>query len=253
MFAMFDDRRRRNPSSARTRLIAAAATLVLVAGVGSLRLSGTQHVGSQRLDVSPLQWTRPVEEETRRRVLSVLSRLIGDGDDQVRESAQRGLEAIAALPAGTMVVASPCRGNCVMFNPVPVTPSAIIFEIETEHALLDLHSQDNAVRRDAVFRLLGRTENSAEALAQLLQDPDPTIRSAAAMRLDSVVFPAAAQGWIGLLGDPDASLRERAAISLGAIGDPSAIDPLEAALLNDASPDVRRQAVRSLGLIAAGG
>ncbi len=73
------------------------------------------------------------------------------------------------------------------------------------------------------------------------------------MHLDSVVFPPAVPGWIVLLGDSDQSLRERAAISLGAIGDPSAIDPLTSTMLNDASPDVRRQAARSLGLIAAGG
>ena len=72
------------------------------------------------------------------------------------------------------------------------------------------------------------------------------------MHRDSVVFPPAVPGWIVLLGDSDESLRERAAISLGAIGDPSAIDPLTSTL-NDASPDVRRQAARSLGLIAAGG
>jgi len=206
--------------------------------------------GSDRVDISQAHWSRSVAEETRRRIGDVLSRLVGDSDDQVREAALHGLDAINALPRGTVVVASPCRGNCVVFD--ARMASAIMFEMETKHALFAL-SLDNTVRRDAVFRLIGRTESSAEALAQLLQDPDPAIRSAAAIKFDSVVFPAAVPGWIALLTDNDASLRERAAISLGAIGDPSAIDPLEAALLNDASPDVRRQAVRSLALIAAGG
>jgi HEAT repeat protein len=125
--------------------------------------------------------------------------------------------------------------------------------MRTKHALLELESRDPTVRQRGVGRLTGRTESSAAVLAELLQDSDAQVRRLAAIQLDSVVFPPAVQGWIVMLGDWDDSLRERAAISLGAIGDPLAIDPLTSTMLNDASPHVRRQAARSLGLIAAGG
>jgi HEAT repeat protein len=107
-------------------------------------------------------------------------------------------------------------------------------------------------RRQAVTKLWRESETGAETLAELLRDPDPQIRRLAAIRLDSVTFPPAVPAWIDLLADQDDSLRERAAISLGAIGDPAAVDGLTSVLLNDSNPDVRRQAARSLGLIAAG-
>jgi hypothetical protein len=262
--AILDNTRRRDDSSRRTRLIAAAATAVVVVTVGVLRLSGSQNggvaprvtglqtdAGSGRMDFSQLQWTRSIDEETRRRVAGVLTAALRDGDGEVRDTAQQALGAIANVSAGTALVSSPCRGNCVVGD--ARMPSAVFFEMQTKLALLELQSGDSALRRRGIGRLMGRTESSAAALAELLQDADPQIRALAAIHLDSVVFPAALPGWIALLGDSDASLRERAAISLGAIGDPSAIDPLTSTLLNDASPDVRRQAARSLGLIAAGG
>jgi beta-lactamase regulating signal transducer with metallopeptidase domain len=263
MCAILDNTRRRDASSRRTRLIAAAATAAVVVAIGALRLSavpntavaphvsGPQTVaGPERLDFSQVQWTRPIDEETRRRVAAVLSGLLGDSDGQVRDAAQQALDAIGDLPPGTVVVSSPCHGNCVVAGTMP---SALIFEMKTRLAMLEIQSRDRTQRYRGVTRLMGRTESSAETLVQLLQDDDPQIRVAAAIHLDSVVFPGAVPGWIALLGDSDASLRERAAISLGAIGDPSAIDPLAATLINESNPDVRRQVVRSLGIIAAGG
>jgi beta-lactamase regulating signal transducer with metallopeptidase domain len=272
MSAILDDTRLRQASSHRTRLIVTAAAVVAVIGVGTLRLSGAQNAAiaphvtglrldaAGRMDLSQIQWTRPVEEETRRTVVGALTAALRDGDERVRAAAQEALDAIAQVPAGTVLVSSPCRGNCVGEVGDPLVPSAlafsphsIMFEMRTKHALLELQSSDSAVRQRGVGRLMGRTESSAVALAELLQDTDRRVRTLAAMHLDSVVFPPAVPGWIVLLGDSDESLRERAAISLGAIGDPSAIDPLTSTMLNDASPDVRRQAARSLRLIAAGG
>jgi HEAT repeat protein len=128
----------------------------------------------------------------------------------------------------------------------------VIFETETKMALWGLDSRIDTARRHAVTRLSAHSETGAGALAELLRDPDPEVRTLAAIRLDSMIFPPAVPGWIDLLVDKDDSLRERAVISLGAIGDPVAIDGLTSVLLNDPNPDVRRQAARSLGLIAAG-
>jgi beta-lactamase regulating signal transducer with metallopeptidase domain len=272
MSAILDDTRLRQASSHRTRLIVTAAAVVAVIGVGTLRLSGAQNAAiaphvtglrtgaAGRMDFSQIEWTRPVEEETRRTVAGALTAALRDRDERVRAAAQQALDAIAQIPGGTVLVSSPCRGNCVGEVGDPLVPSAlafsphsIMFEMRTKQALLELQSSDSAVRQRAVGRLMGWTESSAVALAELLQDTDRRVRTLAAMHLDSVVFPPAVPGWIVLLGDSDESLRERAAISLGAIGDPSAIDPLTSTMLNDASPDVRRQAARSLGQIAAGG
>jgi HEAT repeat protein len=130
---------------------------------------------------------------------------------------------------------------------------ALIFETETKMALWELESRADTARRHAVLRLWAHSETGANTLAELLRDPDPEVRTLAAIRLDSVIFPPAVPGWVALLVDEDGSLRERAAISLGAIGEPAAIDALTSVLLNDPNSDVRRQAARSLGLIATGG
>lgn len=128
----------------------------------------------------------------------------------------------------------------------------VLFESETKMALLELARRTDTARRHAVPRLWAHSETGAEMLSELLGDPDPEVRALAAIRLDSVIFPPAVPRWIDLLADKDDSLRERAAISLGAIGDPAAVTALTSVLLDDPNPDVRRQAARSLSLIATG-
>jgi beta-lactamase regulating signal transducer with metallopeptidase domain len=270
VFAILDSTRRRDAASF-TGWIAAAATIVIVVAVGTLRLSGAQGQtgaapaasaqqtlsrallagGLQGMDSSQPAWTRTVDEETRGRVAGILQGLLSDGDGAVRDAARQALDAVQAVPAGTVLISSPCRGNCVSSD--LTMPAAVLFEMQARLALVEIARQDRESRLHGAWKLIGRTESSAEALARLLQDDDPQVRTAAAIHLDSVVFPAAVPGWIALLSDRDESLRERAAISLGAIGDPAAIDALEAALANESSSNVRRQAARSLGLIAAGG
>src|SRR5262249_48931571 len=158
--------------------------------------------GFQRLDTSQPRWTRAVDEQTRSRAAAVLQGLLSDGDGAVRNTAKQALDAIQALPPGTILVSSPCHGNCIVSD--LTMPSAVFFEMRTRLALLDIASLDSAQRQRGVWKLIGRTETSAEALATLLQDDDPQIRTAAAIHLDSVVFPAAVPGWIALLGDDDA-------------------------------------------------
>jgi beta-lactamase regulating signal transducer with metallopeptidase domain len=262
MFAIVDRACRRDPLTPRTRLLAIAVIAALVATLGALRLSAARtpsFTSNATLQASgpggpAFEWTRAVDEEIRERVANILEAAAGrDSDADVRDVADRALQTIRAMPGGTVVVSSPCYGTCGFGNSTLPAPAAILFEIETKMALRELGSNVDTTRREAVNRLPARYETAIEVFAELLRDPDPQIRSLAAIRLDSVRLPAAVPGWMALLVDSDDSLRERAAISLGAIGDPAAIDALTSVLLNDHNTDVRRQAARSLGLIATGG
>jgi hypothetical protein len=261
MFAIVDRSRQRGTLSPRTRLVATAVVVALVATFGALRLSATR-TQSFAPGVRPLQTTRPggpafewmreVDEETRQRVAGALDATSRDNDAQVRAAAERALQTIQEMPRGTVTVSGACRGTCVVGTGGLPSMAQVIFETETKMALWGLDSRIDTARRHAVTRLSAHSETGAGALAELLRDPDPEVRTLAAIRLDSMIFPPAVPGWIDLLVDKDDSLRERAVISLGAIGDPVAIDGLTSVLLNDPNPDVRRQAARSLGLIAAG-
>jgi beta-lactamase regulating signal transducer with metallopeptidase domain len=263
MFAIVDRSRQRGPLSPRTGLVTTAVVVALVAALGTLRLSAARTQSSMPGVISlhaagpggpAFEWRREVDEETRQRVASALDAATNrDSDEEVRAVANRALQTIRAMPEGTVVVSSPCRGTCLLGNGELPAPAAVLFEIQTKMALLELSSRVDTTRREAVTRLPPRYGTAIEVLADLLRDPDPQVRRLAAIRLDSVTFPPAVPGWVALLVDEDDSLRERAAISLGAIGDPAAIDSLTSVLLNDPNSDVRRQAARSLGLIAAGG
>jgi beta-lactamase regulating signal transducer with metallopeptidase domain len=256
MFAIVDRSRRRDALSPRMRLWVPAAVVALVAAVGTLRLSAarTQSFAPGGMPAQAMgpggplfEWMRAVDEETRRRVASALDEATNrDSDEQVRAVAERALQMIREMPEGTVNVSGTCRGNCVVGTAgLPSMASEIM-------ALWELESRTDSSRRHAVTRLSAHSEAGAGTLAELLHDRDPEVRTLAAIRLDSVVFPPAVPGWIGLLVDEHDSLRERAAISLGAIGDPAAIDALASVLLNDPNADVRRQAARSLGRIATG-
>jgi beta-lactamase regulating signal transducer with metallopeptidase domain len=263
MFAIVDGSRRRGPLSPRHGRVAISVVVALVAAFGTLRLSaartqsftpGVMSLHGAGLGGPAYEWRREVDEETRQRVASALEAAANrDGDEHVRAVADHALQTIRDLPVGTVVVSSPCRGTCLFGNGDLPAPAAVLFDVQTKMALWELSSGVDTVRREAVTRLPPRYGTAIEVLAELLRDPDPEIRTLAAIRLDSVVYPPAVSGWVALLVDEDGSLRERAAISLGAIGDPAAIDALTSVLLNDPNSDVRRQAARSLGRIAAGG
>ena len=255
MFAIVDTSRRRGALSPRSRLLAIAVVVAAVAVLGGLRLSAARtqsfSAGAMSLQASgpggpQFEWTREVDDETRRRVGGALDAASRDNDAQVRAVAERALQTIREMPQGTVAVSARCRGNCVVETGLPSMATAIF-------SMLQLESRRETTRRQAVLRLSPHSETGAETLAGLLRDPDPEVRTLAAIRLDSVIFSPAVPGWIDLLVDEDDNLRERAAISLGAIGDPAAIDALTSVLLNDRNPDVRRQAARSLGRIATGG
>jgi hypothetical protein len=181
--------------------------------------------------------------ETWWRVANVLGTVVHDRSDSVRHEAERALAAMPSPSDTSLVIETPCRGNCTRGE----TPWTFVM---TTLAARFLESDDPQERKAALGQL-PRTGRGTEALAERLTDSDREVRTWAAIRLDSFRSTTALSGWTFLLRDGDASLRERAAISLGIIGDARAIDPLTATL-DDPDPVVRYQAVRALANIALG-
>lgn len=290
MLSILDPHRRRHAPSRPVRVVVTSAVGLAVLLVGALQLSAMNQASPRQLDsttgaltrrlpdppqvaaalgmrpaelaavlrnmrdqvkgpghdMAIREWTRLVDRETRQRIAGALAPGLNDADDSVRQTAT---EALAALPHsdGPVLVTTPCRGNCVGSHD-DMWESLMIMWLSS-----DLQSPDLEIRTRAVQRLPLRSASGMRLLSDALMDREPRVRTLAAIKLDSVVSPAAVPGWLSLLTDADASLRERAAISLGVIGDPNAIDALTATMINDAEPVVRQQAARSLGLIASGG
>ena len=86
-----------------------------------------------------------------------------------------------------------------------------------------------------------------EPVMELLNDPDPEIRSAAMVVAGSFDDPRMVPATIGMLKDEDWWIRISAVETLGRIGDKRAVEPL-IATLDD--PDARWAAVEALGRIA---
>lgn len=89
--------------------------------------------------------------------------------------------------------------------------------------------------------------NVVETLVELLHDPHPPVREAAARSLGERAAPGALPHLTERLADPDDEVREEAAVALGRIGDPAAVDGLARALVEDPREDVRKAAAWALG------
>jgi HEAT repeat protein len=101
-----------------------------------------------------------------------------------------------------------------------------------------------ALKQDPdLTRRLGR--RALLPLLNALTDPDPALRSNAALVLGQLKDPRALPGLIQALSDPDLDVRWQAAEALGQIGDPQAAQALVAAL-RDPAEAVRRSAVHAL-------
>lgn len=89
-----------------------------------------------------------------------------------------------------------------------------------------------------------------EALCRALNDPDCSIRQAAALGLSHQPTPSAIPALVALLGDPDRIMARLASDALSAIGSES-VSPLTIAL-RDEDPSVRIEAARALSKIEDG-
>jgi HEAT repeat protein len=125
-----------------------------------------------------------------------------------------------------------------------------------EKCLAHLHSPDGYVRISAAVGLWSLDDPTGlSVLHQLLQDPDPEVRAGAAQALGNLKQQAAIPVLQPMLQDPDAAVRLAAASTLGKLGNRSGTSTLLALLDNPEktrhwkSSDIRRWAVRSLGLV----
>ena len=190
---------------------------------------------------------------------------LGSGDEEERRDALMRLAAMrraaasrAALPALSDV--SP---------KVRVMAAKAILSLEAAEsaaALLPLlNDKDEFVRREVAYALgATRSRTATTALSErLLTDKEPGVRGAAAVALGHIGDEAGVIALVGVLApqlsapaqgkrkreDNDFVLRA-AAVALGQIKSRTGVPALLAVVSNEKAPaDVRREAVRSLGLI----
>lgn len=105
--------------------------------------------------------------------------------------------------------------------------------------------------RERAFWLLSRlgTPGTAPALFKALQDPDAKLRAAAARLVgESAIREGVGRLAVLLRDDPEPAVRRDAAYALGLIGDATAVEPVLAAL-GDEAPMVRGMAAEALAYI----
>lgn len=106
-------------------------------------------------------------------------------------------------------------------------------------------------KRERAFWLLSRlgTAGTAPALLKALQDPNASLRAAAARLIGESGIKESVNRLVVLLqSDPEPTVRKDAAYALGLIGDVTAVKPVVAAL-KDKSPMVRGMAAEALAYI----
>jgi HEAT repeat protein len=190
---------------------------------------------------------------------------LSSGDEEERRDALMRLAAMrraaasrAALPALTDVSAK-----------VRAMAAKAILSLEPDEsaaALLPLlNDKDEFVRREVAYSL-GATHSRTATTAlseRLLTDKEPGVRGAAAVALGQIGDEAGVIALVGVLAPqlsaPAAGKRKRednefvlraAAVALGQIKSKAGVPALLAVVSNEKSAaDVRREAVRSLGLI----
>jgi len=86
-------------------------------------------------------------------------------------------------------------------------------------------------------------------LAELLWDPDPSLRRRAALAVGRVGMAEGVPLLVSHLNDPDDGVREMAAFSLGLLGRAEAVTPLVDLLRAGAPPSLRGRVIEALGLL----
>ena len=107
----------------------------------------------------------------------------------------------------------------------------------------DVLGRDNALSRccavKALERVDGREGESRERLIELLMDPDPDVRTDAAVTLGRMRIPEATQALLySLENDPDGEVRVATVKALSGIGSQTAVEPLIRCLEADGYPEL---------------
>lgn len=167
-------------------------------------------------------------EHTARAAAAVALGRIGD------PSATDALIAAIADPFNAGTAASTALGR---LSPPPI------------ERLIEATRDANAWRRARAVVALGEAGASSafDAVVALLDDPEASVRRAAASGLERLRDPRAVEPLVGVLAREDeASLvRSYAAVALGAIKDRSSVEPLMR-VLDSPEPLLRRSAARAL-------
>jgi HEAT repeat protein/beta-lactamase regulating signal transducer with metallopeptidase domain len=169
----------------------------------------------------------------------------------ILESGSRALPSgrvalgVVGLVAGLSLGIASVGGATVIAEPpleaTGVAPLVLPDELE--------RPQDSASQQRPPAQSVGR-ETTVSALAEVLRDPVPAVRLAAAQALGSAKDTIAVRALIEVLrSDESAAVRRSAAWSLGEIGDAAAVPALAEALGRDRDAEVRRNAAEALGSI----
>ncbi len=173
----------------------------------------------------------------------------GKLEDFIRGAADANLSVLLSeLSIGSernRIIAAGALGYST--NPVVRGPLAKALEDESSSVVSNaLHS----------LAIVGRPGDGLDAAIARLRDPDPAVRSNAALALATVTprggASLATEPLVIALLDEDPVTRANAALALGAIGDGDAVGHLAQALSDD-MPRVRALAAQSLGQLKARG
>jgi len=110
-------------------------------------------------------------------------------------------------------------------------------------------SELGAEARLALVRAVGfmAHRDGNELLTTAMADADPEVRAAAVAAWRDILDQRSAAPVVALLGDRDAGVRAQAANVVGAMAEPGGRDALEALVIRDPDPAVRRNAAWALG------
>ncbi len=188
-------------------------------------------------------------------------------DPRVREAIQFSLGDLApslgAIPADLelqrLLLASLADGDWGVRRSAVYTLGSLPFRDDTSFAALDKSRKDDQgeVRQNVAWALARYGKSAVPALAELLSDPQPAVRRESAQALAELAQDPDANvrfalpSLFSLCQDPDLEVRKKALLALGKIVEPKdadAADPVRAALA-DRDGEIRLQAALVLSNI----
>lgn len=173
------------------------------------------------------------------RVLSVLER------EADRRPASGGWAAVAALPALALTLALAILS--VGVGPTSGPGDRTAKTVAGDGPAASAPAERSAARSDAVGAARSGGTSVVTSLIELLGDPKPYVRTAAAEALGEMRSERAVPRLAAALDDPSPEVRREAAGALGEIEDPSAVEALRRSLVTDDDRHVRKAAAWALG------